>query len=134
MIELIKLIITGAKWLVPPIGASDLHQYGWRIRVALVACCALLLAVLGIASSHGLVPHVSGFASEHRVDEIWASNLTLQIQETRAQQCATADALAKSLLSAKLNWLMIEYDKVAPEPYRPVGCDEIIPNLPQPIH
>jgi hypothetical protein len=127
-------IIEGTlKIIAPPDDAHPEAQYAWRVRVALVACSGLGLALIQGVLSLGVLPAVyPGFAKAtdlaSMVNEIRQNrlaNVDGQLLDLRIKHCEAKSPEAKQLYWTKISQGMEEYQRLTGHPYNLPACSDL---------
>jgi hypothetical protein len=118
--------------LVPPLDADPKHVYGWRIRVAVIACTAFIVAVGQMAWGQGWVPGLDGFAKVSEVQkvvtEIRANRVEIvesQLLELRLKHCKASSDEAKRLYWDRISSLLIRYQELTNKVFPLPACADI---------
>jgi hypothetical protein len=120
--------------LVPPLDAEHEKQYGWRVRMAIIAASSFfgLIAVSALALGMAAWTGFEGFAraSETQViigqlKDLRAGQIEESILQLRIKHCEADSAAAKQLYWERIAELMTKYQQITGRVYSLPACSDL---------
>jgi hypothetical protein len=118
--------------LVPPLDADPKHVYGWRVRVAVIACMAFAIASGQLAWGQGWIPGLDGFAKVSEVQNIVKEIRTNRVEileshllDLRDKHCKAGSEEAKRLYWARISELLVKYQELTNRVFQLPACTDL---------
>lgn len=131
------------EFVIPPVDSDTAKQYGWRVRMAILASGTFLGLVSVTAWAFGLVPHLDGFVrvsdAQAMQQQVAASIAVLQQQlvaseseriagellQLRVQHCKSKSEGERELLWGRISALLMRYQQLTKQPYQLPQCSDL---------
>ena len=129
--------------ILPPIKATPEQHYRWRVRVAFVACGALMLGCSQFAYDHGYVPGHMGFARARQLQQLAADEARADVANAEATdklraeydadviltfalaRCHSKDQSARDQYDARIQARMQDYQSATGKAYQLQDCGNL---------